>query len=366
MIKQLSTIVFLLAASLVSPLGAQQDITGIWQGELDLGNGEKVLVAFKLERDAQGGLTATVNTPDSGVVKDVKASTVTYAGDELKIDVPDLQGTYTGTLSEGAFRGHWSQAGNAMEMVLQWFNKPKISPGDYARVTGQYAGDAWSTNNFEITKEQDRLYVQPPGQEKRMELIPVDGGASFNVEGVPLTATFMQNDEGNVVSIGMSRGGQSGGVLTRTDVLKAEYEKIAKDVRPNGLSDAVLMGDLETAQALIDAGIDIHELDTRPGIAGGNGRMPLNHAALQNNVEMIGLLLDAGADINGVNRSGFTPLHHAAEAGSLEAAQYLVESGADVNFISVRGATPADIAEIIGHTEVLTVIKEAGGQVSSK
>jgi ankyrin repeat protein len=90
--------------------------------------------------------------------------------------------------------------------------------------------------------------------------------------------------------------------------------------------------------------VDVHGLDTRPGIAGDNGRRPLNFAALNNDTEMIELLLELGADINRQNLSGFTPLHHAVEAQAVEAIALLLERGADTTIKNNRNLTAAEFA----------------------
>src|SRR5947208_14021646 len=93
------------------------------------------------------------------------------------------------------------------------------------------------------------------------------------------------------------------------------------------LWDAVIADDVTTAIAAIKAGADVNGLDTRANVAGPNGRRPLNYAAIRNDTAMITALLDAGANINSANRSGFTPLHHPGEAGSKEAATLLTAKG---------------------------------------
>jgi ankyrin repeat protein len=113
---------------------------------------------------------------------------------------------------------------------------------------------------------------------------------------------------------------------------------------PGVLADAVLARDLAMVRKLVGEGADIHGLDTRPQVAGANGRRPLNFAALQNDTAMIELLLELGADINRQNRSGFTPLHHAVEAEALEALALLVERGADTTIENGRGLTPGQYA----------------------
>ena len=71
----------------------------------------------------------------------------------------------------------------------------------------------------------------------------------------------------------------------------------------------------------------------------------MHFASEQGNVELIKLLIKAGADINVPNRCTFTPLHLAAQGTSLETVQLLLAAGADPNAptgiqMSSRGNSP--------------------------
>jgi ankyrin repeat protein len=67
-------------------------------------------------------------------------------------------------------------------------------------------------------------------------------------------------------------------------------------------------------------------------IAGGpHGLTPLAYASAKNNLEMMRLLVEKGADINGVSESGTTPIETAVIHGSLDAVQYLIESDAAIS-----------------------------------
>ena len=121
-----------------------------------------------------------------------------------------------------------------------------------------------------------------------------------------------------------------------------QAEKPAADPAP--LADAVLASDDALVRKLVEGGADVNGLDTRPDVAGRNGRRPLNFAALKNDTAMIELLLELGAGINGQNLTGFTPLHHAVEAQSVEAIKLLVKKGADTTIKNKRGLTPAEFA----------------------
>ena len=122
------------------------------------------------------------------------------------------------------------------------------------------------------------------------------------------------------------------------------------------LWDAVIAGNVTEAIVSIKAGADVNGLDTRRE---PNGRRPLNWAAIRNDTAMIRALLDAGANINSANRTGFTPLHHAAEAGSKEAAILLITNGANPSLRNRLGQTPEQIATANHHQEVAEILRQA-------
>jgi ankyrin repeat protein len=125
------------------------------------------------------------------------------------------------------------------------------------------------------------------------------------------------------------------------------------------LWDAVLAGDVTKVMDLVRAGADVNRLDIRMGVAGPNGRRPLNYAALQNDTAMITTLLEAGALINLTNHSGFTPLHHTGEAGAKDAAALLITKGADLALRNRRSQTPIETAIAFGHSDVAEVMRQA-------
>ena len=122
------------------------------------------------------------------------------------------------------------------------------------------------------------------------------------------------------------------------------------------LWDAVIAGNVTEAIVAIRAGADVNGLDTR---AEPNGRRPLNWAAIRNDTAMISSLLDAGANINSANRTGFTPLHHAAESGSKEAAILLIARGANLTLRNRNEQTPEQTATAHHHPEVGEILRQA-------
>jgi cytohesin len=70
------------------------------------------------------------------------------------------------------------------------------------------------------------------------------------------------------------------------------------------------------------------------------------HAAVQSNrIDVVRLILDAGADVNATNDIDETPLHLAAEKDERSAiVELLLLTGADVNAKRIFDETPLDIA----------------------
>jgi ankyrin repeat protein len=93
-------------------------------------------------------------------------------------------------------------------------------------------------------------------------------------------------------------------------------------------------GDLETVRLLLDAGAKADDFpksnDPRAAGIGGGFRTPLMWAAYHNDVRMVRLLLEHGADPNQATYFG-TPLSQACWNDGFEAADLLIDRGANVN-----------------------------------
>ena len=81
-------------------------------------------------------------------------------------------------------------------------------------------------------------------------------------------------------------------------------------------------------------------------IGPGDGASPLHMAVLISNKEIVGLLLDKGADIDikANDADAGTPLHWAVYSGNREMAELLIERGADFNAENKAGYRPIDFA----------------------
>ena len=86
---------------------------------------------------------------------------------------------------------------------------------------------------------------------------------------------------------------------------------------------------------------------------------PLQAAAAGRQVDAVGLLLKAGADVGAPSEGGFTALHSAAASGDVRLTRMLLEAGAKVDVKAEGGKTPMELAVEADHAEVVDVLEEA-------
>jgi len=79
---------------------------------------------------------------------------------------------------------------------------------------------------------------------------------------------------------------------------------------------------------------------------------PLHVAALRGDAHIIGLLLDAGAEIDVRGEEGHTPLNEAVGQGHTEAVKLLLSRGANPNIPNDWGLTAKESARIGGKPEI--------------
>lgn len=119
-----------------------------------------------------------------------------------------------------------------------------------------------------------------------------------------------------------------------------------KETKQPPLHQAAKIGDVAEVNRLIAEGADVWEKDD-------HGRTALNVAAWMDGnthlsdsggiqIEIILILINAGAEVNETDKNGDTPLHQAAYGGYGETARVLVNLGADVHARNNNGETPVD------------------------
>ena len=113
-------------------------------------------------------------------------------------------------------------------------------------------------------------------------------------------------------------------------------------------------GGFDAARLLVERGaaVDAH----------GSGWMtgtPLSSSAAGRHADVARLLLDAGADPDARQGSGWTPLHSAAHNGDLELVELLLSHGADPAATNDDGASVLSMAEGAGSADVVARVSAA-------
>ncbi len=125
-----ASMLFALFASAADEPAAQtaHSIDGIWQGKLKAGAVDLRLL-FRIAKDEQGQLKASMDSPDQGA-KGIPVDAATLSGDDVKIEIKRIKGTYEGKLSADGrgIKGEWKQPGAALALELARLDKePNLS-----------------------------------------------------------------------------------------------------------------------------------------------------------------------------------------------------------------------------------------------
>ena len=141
-----------------------------------------------------------------------------------------------------------------------------------------------------------------------------------------------------------------------------------KIVKCNALHYAARAGDTNMVKMLLkDGDYDINAL----GDTTGGGSTPLMLACINDHREIVNLLIKAGADVNIVNKAGWTALHYAARSSHFEnfqIAKALIENGADLNVLAnvddVGKWTPLILAARNGNERIAEALIEKGADLN--
>jgi ankyrin repeat protein len=120
---------------------------------------------------------------------------------------------------------------------------------------------------------------------------------------------------------------------------------------------AATAGHEEIVRLLLDCGANVNGEDFR-------GRSPLSLAASVGHEGIVRLLLERGADINKANSWGESPLSLAASAGYEGIVRLLLDRGADVNGEDFRGRSPLFLAASAGYEGVVRLLLDRGANVN--
>jgi len=154
--------------------------------------------------------------------------------------------------------------------------------------------------------------------------------------------------------------------MTTSPVLLALYEGRTYDVErlraESGaldLFEASALGDADRLRELLDGGTDPNEFAP-------DGFTPLTLAAFFKHPDAARLLLERGADVHQRARNEqlkVLPIHSAAaNRGSVEIVRMLLDAGADVNARQPEGFRAIDAARQEGHEELEQLLLERGAE----
>lgn len=146
-----------------------------------------------------------------------------------------------------------------------------------------------------------------------------------------------------------------GNLAAFTRGLQAGFSVNAVDETGNSVFHyACGRGLIDIANACIEYGADLSD---------ENGRVtPLGLAARHSHVNIVHLLIEAGAEVNGVEESGKTALHLASSSGHKDVVEALIQCGANVRVLDKAGNTPLHEAARHGHVHVAEFLISHGAK----
>lgn len=117
-----------------------------------------------------------------------------------------------------------------------------------------------------------------------------------------------------------------------------------------GLFSACSVGHLEVVEHFVTKNPHLlHETDE-------DGETLLHVACSGGSLDMVKLLIAAGANIEAQTAAGTTPLLSACFCNNFDIVQYLVEQGASIHVCDARGRTPYDVAHKYGYRKIINYL----------
>lgn len=144
-------------------------------------------------------------------------------------------------------------------------------------------------------------------------------------------------------------------LLARKELLERNIENSSR-----AFVESVQDGDRFRMGLFLEAGFS-------PSLRDGAGVPVVNHAIRSGHIEMVEILLEAGADINGVAEDrGTTPIMDAAAGGHDQLTRRFIELGADLEHVSRDGQTAVILAVGNGRDGAAIELIRGGADVDRK
>jgi uncharacterized protein len=136
------------------------------------------------------------------------------------------------------------------------------------------------------------------------------------------------------------------GDVWSNEQIKQGLEQEHIEYSPRGFFSALDANNTKAVQLFIEAGIDLDEVNKA-------GWTPLMVSSFMGSAQTAELLINAGANVNTRDKRGYGPLHWAAYRGFASIVDLLAAKGAYANAKSDKGLTPLIQASACGHADVV-------------
>lgn len=106
-----------------------QEITGSWQGELDV-QGMKLPLIFHIKKEGEK-LISTLDSPKQGATN-IPVSTTSYSANQLTLELPALGISYSGKVTNESINGTFKQGGMELPLILSKLNRPQTPKAPFS------------------------------------------------------------------------------------------------------------------------------------------------------------------------------------------------------------------------------------------
>ena len=119
-------------------------------------------------------------------------------------------------------------------------------------------------------------------------------------------------------------------------------------------------GYLDIVKFLIDNGADIEIKD-------GRGYNALIESVKHGNLDIAAFLIDNEADVNtSISSIFYTALHFAVIKNRLDILELLIQAGANINASDKHGRTPLILAAEFGYADIIQILLDSGANILIK